>query len=93
MGEGSAWRSQGECQGGAWRSKECTQGDSYVFEAGLVIYWSHEDQAFLVEVPELPGCTADGQSYEEAVTKAQLVIEEWIQTVQELGRTYTRTTR
>ena len=53
---------------------------------GLVIYWSPEDQAFLVEVPELPGCKANGQSYEEAVANARVVIEEWIQTAQELGR-------
>ena len=52
---------------------------------GLVIYWSPEDQAFLVEVPELPGCKANGQSYEEAVANARVVIEEWIQTAQELG--------
>jgi predicted RNase H-like HicB family nuclease len=53
---------------------------------GLVIYWSPEDQAFLVEVPELPGCKANGQSYEEAVANARVVIEEWIQKAQELGR-------
>jgi predicted RNase H-like HicB family nuclease len=33
----------------------------------LIIYWSKEDQAFLVEIPELPGCMADGTTYEEAV--------------------------
>jgi len=40
----------------------------------LIIYWSKEDQAFLVEVPELPGCMSDGASYEEAVANAQSVI-------------------
>ena len=45
---------------------------------GLVIYWSNEDSAFLVEVPELPGCMADGATYEEAVANAQIVINEWI---------------
>ena len=52
----------------------------------LIIYWSREDQAFLVEVPELPGCMADGASYEEAVANAQVVVTEWIETAQALGR-------
>ncbi|GAB4367133.1 MAG: type II toxin-antitoxin system HicB family antitoxin [Methylohalobius sp. ZOD2] len=52
----------------------------------LIIYWSDEDGAFVVEVPELPGCMADGETYEEAVTNARQVIEEWIETAQELGR-------
>lgn len=53
----------------------------------LIIYWSESDQAFIVEVPELPGCMADGQTYIEAVTNVQVVIEEWIETARELGRT------
>ena len=52
----------------------------------LIIYWSEEDDAFLVEVPELPGCMADGQSYEEAVANAQQNIVEWIEAARELGR-------
>lgn len=52
----------------------------------LVIYWSEEDQSFVVEVPELPGCMADGDTYEHAVSNAQIVIEEWIETARELGR-------
>jgi predicted RNase H-like HicB family nuclease len=52
----------------------------------LIIYWSDTDQAFVVEVPELSGCMADGASYVEAVTNAQRVIEEWIATAKELGR-------
>jgi predicted RNase H-like HicB family nuclease len=52
----------------------------------LIIYWSDEDGAFVVEVPELPGCMADGETYEQAVTNARQVIEEWIETAQELGR-------
>lgn len=53
----------------------------------LIIYWSDEDGAFVVEVPELPGCMADGETYEQAVTNARQVIEEWIETARELGRT------
>lgn len=52
----------------------------------LVIYWSEEDGAFIVEVPELPGCMADGATYEQAVANAQRVIAEWIETARELGR-------
>jgi predicted RNase H-like HicB family nuclease len=52
----------------------------------LIIYWSKEDQAFLVEIPELPGCMADGATYEEAVANAQSVIPEWIETARYLNR-------
>lgn len=52
----------------------------------LIVYWSEEDQSFVVEVPELPGCMADGGTYEQAVAHAQQVIEEWIETAKELGR-------
>jgi predicted RNase H-like HicB family nuclease len=52
----------------------------------LIIYWSEEDQSFVVEVPELPGCMADGETYEQAVANAQDVIEQWIETARELGR-------
>ncbi len=52
----------------------------------LIIYWSKEDDAFIVDVPELPGCMADGVTYEEAVTNAQRVIEEWVETAHSLGR-------
>lgn len=52
----------------------------------IILYWSKEDQAFIAEVPELPGCAADGSTYQEAVANAELVIQEWIETAQELGR-------
>ena len=52
----------------------------------LIIYWSEEDQSFIVEVPELPGCTADGETYQAAVANAEVVIQEWIETAQALGR-------
>lgn len=53
----------------------------------LIIYWSEADEAFVVEVPELPGCAADGETYQEAVQNAEIIIQEWIETAQELGRT------
>ena len=52
----------------------------------LIVYWSTEDQSYIVEVPELPGCMADGATYQEAVANAEVVIGEWIQTARELGR-------
>lgn len=52
----------------------------------LIIYWSAADEAFIVEVPELPGCAADGETYQDAVKNAEIVIHEWIETAQTLGR-------
>jgi predicted RNase H-like HicB family nuclease len=52
----------------------------------IIIYWSEEDQAFVAEVPELPGCMADGATYQEAIANAETVIQEWIETARELGR-------
>ena len=52
----------------------------------VIIYWSGEDEAFIAEVPELPGCAADGPTYEDALTNVQAIIAEWIETSRELGR-------
>lgn len=52
----------------------------------LVIWWSAADQAFLVEAPELPGCMADGATYEKALANIQVVIAEWLETAKESGR-------
>ena len=52
----------------------------------LITYWSRADECFVVEVPELAGCMADGATYQEAVAHAQLVIEQWLDTARELGR-------
>ena len=52
----------------------------------IIIYWSQADQAFVAEVPELPGCMSDGQTYQEALANAEVVVREWIETAQELGR-------
>ena len=53
----------------------------------IILYWSAEDEAYIAEVPELAGCAADGASYQEALEAAERVIEEWIETAEELGRT------
>lgn len=52
----------------------------------IIIYWSQEDRAFIAEVPELPGCAADGATYQEALTNVEVVIKEWLETARELGR-------
>lgn len=52
----------------------------------IIIYWSNEDDAFIADVPELPGCLADGETYQEALANAELIIREWIETAQSLGR-------
>ena len=52
----------------------------------IVIFWSSEDDAFVAEVPELPGCMADGKTYHEALSNAEQIIREWIETAHEIGR-------
>ena len=52
----------------------------------VIIYWSKEDQAFIAEVPELPGCMSDGKTYTEAIANVEVIIQEWIETAKELGR-------
>ena len=52
----------------------------------IIIYWSTEDQSFIAEIPELPGCMSDGATYQEVLKKAEIVIGEWIETARELGR-------
>ena len=52
----------------------------------IIIYWSKDDQAFIAEVPELPGCAADGATYQEALANVEVIIQEWIETAKESGR-------
>ena len=52
----------------------------------IIMFWSDEDNAFVAEVPELPGCMADGKTHQEALANAERVIDEWLQTAKELGR-------
>ena len=52
----------------------------------VIIYWSEEDNAFIAEVPELPGCASDGKTYQEALINVEKIIEEWLETAKELRR-------
>ena len=51
----------------------------------VIIYWSDEDEAFIAEVPKLPGCAADGATHAEALNNLETIIDEWIETAKELG--------
>jgi predicted RNase H-like HicB family nuclease len=52
----------------------------------IILYWSDADAAYIAEVPELPGCAADGASYQAALANVETVIAEWIETAEALDR-------
>ena len=52
----------------------------------VIIYWSQEDEAFIAEVRELPGCAADGETYQEALQNVEMIMQEWIETARGIGR-------
>ncbi len=56
-----------------------------MFKYEIIIYWSDEDKVYVTEVPELPGCTAHGESYDKALVNAQEAIRLWIDTAKEFG--------
>ena len=57
-----------------------------MYKYEVIVYWSDEDEVYIAEVPELPGCMADGPTYEKAIRNAQVVISEWIETAKQIGR-------
>ena len=57
-----------------------------MFKYEIIIYWSNDDEAYIAEVPELPGCMADGKTLKEVLENVTQVIEEWIETAREIGR-------
>jgi predicted RNase H-like HicB family nuclease len=56
-----------------------------MFKYEIIIYWSNEDNAFIAEVPELPGCLAHGETPEKALKSAKEAIRLWIDTAKEFG--------
>lgn len=52
----------------------------------IIIFWSSEDNVFVAEVPELPGCMADGKTNHDALSSAEKIIEEWVETAIKLNR-------
>jgi predicted RNase H-like HicB family nuclease len=52
----------------------------------VIIYWSNDDDAFVAEIPELPGCAADGKTPSEALANVETIAQEWIETARDLGR-------
>ena len=52
----------------------------------IIIFWSDENKSFIAEVPELPGCMADGKTYQKALSNAEIIINEWIETAKDLRR-------
>ena len=57
-----------------------------MFKYEIIIYWSNDDEAYIAEVPELPGCMADGKTLKEVLENVTQVIEEWLVTAREIGR-------
>lgn len=64
-----------------WANRKTSK---YSYE--LLVYWRDEDEAFIAEVPELPGCAADGVSYQDVLAELEIVIDAWIETAKEMGR-------
>lgn len=56
------------------------------FKYEIIIFWSKEDEAYIAEVPELAGCLADGETYQEALANVEIIIEEWIETAELEGK-------
>ena len=57
-----------------------------MIEYDVLIHWSGEDNTFIAKVTELPGCMADGATYQTAISNVEVVIQEWIETARELHR-------
>ncbi len=57
-----------------------------MFKYEIIIYWSEQDDRFIAEAPELPGCMADGKTYQQCLQQVEKVMREWIDYAKELGR-------
>jgi len=56
------------------------------FRYEIILYWSADDDAYIAEVPELPGCSADGETKKQALDNVEIVISEWVETAKLMGR-------
>jgi len=56
-----------------------------MYKYEIIIYWSREDEAYIAEVPELPGCIAHGETLEDALKNVKEAIQLWIDTAKEFG--------
>jgi len=57
-----------------------------MYKYEIIIYWSDEDNAFIADIPELPGCMSDGETPKKALENAEIIMREWIEVATELGR-------
>jgi len=57
-----------------------------VYKYEVILFWSAEDDAFIAEVPELPGCFADGVTQKQAIDNVETAVAEWIETAKVMGR-------
>lgn len=57
-----------------------------MYKYEMIFYWSEQDKKFIVEVPELAGCMADGNTAAEALENVEIVISEWFETAKKIGR-------
>jgi predicted RNase H-like HicB family nuclease len=60
-------------------------GDPLMDRYEIIIYWSDDDQAFVADVPEVPGCMAYGNTHEDALANAKAAVQHWIATAREFG--------
>ena len=57
-----------------------------MYKYEVIVYWSEEDDSYIAEVPELPGCMSNGVTYGDALRNVETIISEWIETAKSLGR-------
>lgn len=56
-----------------------------MYKYEIIIYWDTQDSIYIADVPELPGCSAHGKTYNAALSNAQKAIQLWIDTAREFG--------
>ncbi len=56
-----------------------------MYKYETIIYWSEEDQSFIADVPELPGCMAHGATPDETLKNVQEAMQLWLNTAREFG--------